>query len=737
METFDEFKKNKANPDSSNPGLQYPDFKKTGVGTFLYGIKAGLEKGAQSIGTGVNEYNKFFYDKTGLNNDYVSKDYEKYNKKLQEFDSNINKKIVEKLGVDGAQSFAAQAGMGIGQAGGQLALTAINPVVGYTAITAQAVGAGKQAYDEAYDGAKKNGMSDEQAKKIAKINGLITGAVNIAEVVPVGRALSLGKDIIEKPLEMGAKGLIKRFGTNALLESGTEGAQDFTSSLTAKLTYDKTKNPIRDGIQSALTALPASVLFGGAGEANVQLQINKAKTNITDTLVGAGMEREKAKVAADIIVKQHMIHGNENLFETQPKELKDAYENAVKFKQAQIEKMATDPEYKMDKKLNDTADSIIQAYQQYDNTVNGEENQQNAQVEQDTQDIANQALDAVPDENFDTAEQDWTQNVEPEYKKLQKKILKEQKKRELATKKDQFLNEPYTPESQLPTIEMGSKPRDKSGLPTIQMDQKTTAQKVAGDFTYHPVDDSTSKIDAYLEQQDKLISDFKEKHTKKKPVVKKKVSEKTKPVEKTTPKVESEKKVATEVQEPKVTATNPEEGTISKAASDINKELVARGFDSLSEDEQAKFTSISKQEQIDRVSELLAKDIEAAKRMALGLEDVPNNIKSQVLYNAVKNYALEQNDVQLIRDLAKSPIAEERALLAQSLGAAGFNNNEYDPVDIIQKINKGKAEDAKKELKGKTIKQATNEVVKDVKEKVDVKKPKRQDWESFINEITC
>lgn len=129
------------------------------------------------------------------------------------------------------------------------------------------------------------------------------------------------------------------------------------------------------------------------------------------------------------------------------------------------------------------------------------------------------------------------------------------------------------------------------------------------------------------------------------------------------------------------------EGVVAKASADINKRLVQAGFKELPQEELAKFTPQKKDEVITRVTDLMTKDIETAKKMALGEVEVSDSIK-QTVFNAVKNWAFENNDYNLLAELAKSPVSIERSLAAQSLGAAGFNNDPFDIVQTIESINK-------------------------------------------------
>lgn len=186
------------------------------------------------------------------------------------------------------------------------------------------------------------------------------------------------------------------------------------------------------------------------------------------------------------------------------------------------------------------------------------------------------------------------------------------------------------------------------------------------------------------------------------------------------------------------TQTNTAVGKITKVSSDINKTLVSKGFEELPAEEQAKYTPITKEQQLSKVSKLIAKDYEKAKRMATGQERIPNDINSQVIFNAVKNKAIADMDVETIRSLAASPVATERSEAAQKLSASGFDNglSEGDPIAAINNVAKARTKAVEKSLgKEKVAKEKKTEVAnikKSIKEKV-----KKQDWNGFIKSLEC
>lgn len=168
---------------------------------------------------------------------------------------------------------------------------------------------------------------------------------------------------------------------------------------------------------------------------------------------------------------------------------------------------------------------------------------------------------------------------------------------------------------------------------------------------------------------------------------------------------------------------------VAKAAKDLNKKIVEQGLEELSENELAKYTPTKKTKAIESVSELLENNPENAVQMALGNQDVPNNIMPQVLFNAVARKALLEKNFTLLRELASSNIATERSLAAQQLGSAGYNNNSV--VDTITEIQKEMNKKSPERNRKKVSKKLT-----EAKSKVNLSK-EELNWDNFLDSIIC
>lgn len=182
-----------------------------------------------------------------------------------------------------------------------------------------------------------------------------------------------------------------------------------------------------------------------------------------------------------------------------------------------------------------------------------------------------------------------------------------------------------------------------------------------------------------------------------------------------------------------------DDGTrVTKAANDINEQLIKQGVEALPPEEQSKYQTGSYKKDLETTTELMNTDFEKAKNVATGNEPVPDNIRyPQVLFNAMEAHAIKTGDIQLQIDLAKSPLGKELSEAAGTLGSHGFNDNPNNsPVKLIKKINEAREKSVVKK-EGKSIKEAKKGIVDKLKKEARKTSLKRQDWESFVKSIQC
>lgn len=178
----------------------------------------------------------------------------------------------------------------------------------------------------------------------------------------------------------------------------------------------------------------------------------------------------------------------------------------------------------------------------------------------------------------------------------------------------------------------------------------------------------------------------------------------------------------------------------AKSAADLSQTAAERGFEALPDEERAKYSPTTKADQIQRVSDIMSKDIEDAKSVIRGEKPVPNGVKGQVLWNAMERHAMETGDGELLNDLAKSPLASQRSIHAQELGASGFNQNEHSPASLIREVSRAREDDYLKKS-GQAAPKARVRLIDterlNMRDEIRSNVSKRPSWEEFANRIKC
>lgn len=185
-------------------------------------------------------------------------------------------------------------------------------------------------------------------------------------------------------------------------------------------------------------------------------------------------------------------------------------------------------------------------------------------------------------------------------------------------------------------------------------------------------------------------------------------------------------------QEAPTATEQPKGDQVTKAAKDISDTLVKHGFDALTPDQQAKFTSGSYKDSLAKVSQMLAENADSVKEMAKTGENIPADVHPQILFNAVEALANKTGDVDLLQDLAKSPLASSLSESGSTLGSHGFNDN---PNSVVARLREIKDALVKKVGGGKKIAQARTSLKAET-QKVNLSKDDLN-WDKFLDTIKC
>jgi len=196
----------------------------------------------------------------------------------------------------------------------------------------------------------------------------------------------------------------------------------------------------------------------------------------------------------------------------------------------------------------------------------------------------------------------------------------------------------------------------------------------------------------------------------------------------TVPKAQEAPKV--EIPKAEVKPEMPVEGKPAKAALDINKDLIEKGFEGLPERELARYNTIQKAEEVGKAQALVSNP--DFFEMAKGNKPIPEDVHQQVLFNVAINEATKAGNIDMLMDLAKSPIAEQRSLAAQQLGASAWEkpvNNIVKTINEVKKVRESK-------IKNPKVKEVVKTKLREEVSKINLSKEELS-WDRFLSKIEC
>lgn len=172
--------------------------------------------------------------------------------------------------------------------------------------------------------------------------------------------------------------------------------------------------------------------------------------------------------------------------------------------------------------------------------------------------------------------------------------------------------------------------------------------------------------------------------------------------------------------EPAAKTGKPSKVGKSIEAKTIEDDL-SKGFEGTAE-----YDPITFKEQGKKVADLINTDLEKAKAIMNGNERLPDDLRGSALITGLEKYARENKDVELLRDLAKSPLVAETSRHAQELGLLR-ERAPYSPVKLIQEVETARG----KISRPKAVRAVVQEI------KATIRTPKPKDWAEFVESIKC
>lgn len=173
------------------------------------------------------------------------------------------------------------------------------------------------------------------------------------------------------------------------------------------------------------------------------------------------------------------------------------------------------------------------------------------------------------------------------------------------------------------------------------------------------------------------------------------------------------------------------EEKVSGVAKQIEAKAVEKGMIDKGYSELAVYDSSTIKAQSKAASKYSIDDMN---KIATGEKALPRELKPGTPLSIAEDYAIKNNDSELLRKLAKSPLATQVSESASELSLSRMRNTNS-PVRLIKQVNDAREKAFKVKYKGKEVKQVVDETVKDIKKKV--KAPDKYDWNKFLDTIKC
>jgi hypothetical protein len=124
--------------------------------------------------------------------------------------------------------------------------------------------------------------------------------------------------------------------------------------------------------------------------------------------------------------------------------------------------------------------------------------------------------------------------------------------------------------------------------------------------------------------------------------------------------------------------------------------------------------------QIEVAANMIANDFARAKRIALGEESSPETTLPGFIYKGLEDYAVKNNDIELIKELGKSPFLSKEATTAGQFIQSLRNQDPLSPVNAIKEVVKAR-EESFAGKKSKEIADNFSKQIKDLEKKLELK----------------
>lgn len=147
------------------------------------------------------------------------------------------------------------------------------------------------------------------------------------------------------------------------------------------------------------------------------------------------------------------------------------------------------------------------------------------------------------------------------------------------------------------------------------------------------------------------------------------------------------------------------------------------------------YDTVNMADQAKLANELISRNYEQAKRIAMGIEPAPEGLLSSVMFKAVELKAIKDRDISTLSDLATQSELLSSATEAGQFISGFANRDPESPVKAIADVKK--AREVAAERKMGDVSKAKKKIVNEIKAEIRNKAPKKQSWSEFVDSITC
>lgn len=138
--------------------------------------------------------------------------------------------------------------------------------------------------------------------------------------------------------------------------------------------------------------------------------------------------------------------------------------------------------------------------------------------------------------------------------------------------------------------------------------------------------------------------------------------------------------------------------------------------------------------------DLFEKDPESAKQIAYGAKASPKGLTPEAVYVAVEQHAIENQDIQTLKELANSRLTQEATTMGQRIRMLAERNPER-PTDAIRAVQEARVKAVQDKI-GEPIEKATKKIVEQeapkIKDAIEKAKSTRKiSWAEFAESIKC